>query len=276
MILLGAAFQHGCLPVPAPAIEAAVELNGVTPADNVRAFRWGRAAAADLAAVRDALAPRSAPPEPPKDLAELVEARATDLIAYQGRRYAAVFRDAVEHVDAVERARTSATDAPIARAFANGLYKLMAYKDEYEVARLHLDQLEQARLADQFGTKARTRVLLHPPLLRSLGLKHKIGLGRTARPAFRVLRWARWLRASPLDPFGRSEVRRLERRLPPEYRTMMESALDHLDDDSVPAVVALAELPDLVRGYESVKLANVEHYRARAEELKAELVHAPG
>ncbi len=276
MILLGAAFQHGCLPVPAAAIEAAIELNGVTPADNVRAFRWGRAAAVDLDAVHDALAPRSAPPEPPKDLSELVETRAADLVAYQGPRYAGTFRDAVEHVRTLERARTSATDAPVTRAFANGLYKLMAYKDEYEVARLHLDHFEQTRLADQFGPEVRTRVLLHPPLLRSLGLKHKIKLGRSARPAFRILHWARRLRGSPLDPFGHSALRHLERHLAPEYRSMMESALDHLDDVTAPVVMALAELPDLVRGYESIKLASVEHYRARAEELTAELARAAG
>jgi indolepyruvate ferredoxin oxidoreductase len=271
MILLGAAFQHGCLPIPASALEAAIVLNGVAVTDNLRAFRWGRAAAVDLAAVHQALAPRRAPAEPPTDLAGLVEARAADLVDYQGPRYAATYRAAVEQVVALERARTSDPRTPVARSFAHGLHKLMAYKDEYEVARLHLDPLEVARLADQFGEGARTRVLLHPPLLRALGLGHKIGFGRSARPVFRLLRAARRVRGHAIDPFGHSALRRLERVLPDEYRAMVTSACERLDDATVPLVVALAELPDLIRGYETVKLASVASYRARAEELQAEL-----
>jgi indolepyruvate ferredoxin oxidoreductase len=274
MILLGAAHQHGCLPVPAAAIEAAITLNGVSPEDNVRAFRWGRAAAADPEAVRRALSPSVSSPEPPATLAALVEARAAELVAYQGAAYAAEFRSAVERVATLERARTSGKDAPVARAFAAGLYKLMAYKDEYEVARLHLDTIERARLDDQFGEGARVRVLLHPPLLRAVGLGRKIRLGRTARPLFSLLRAGRRLRGTPFDPFGHTKVRRMERRLPAEYRRTIEAAMARLDDSTVGLVVELAEAPDLVRGYEGIKLANLETFRARTEELVAELDRA--
>jgi indolepyruvate ferredoxin oxidoreductase len=159
-------------------------------------------------------------------------------------------------------------------AFAAGLYKLMAYKDEYEVARLHLDPLERARLTEQFGEGARARVLLHPPVLRALGLRRKIRLGRLAGPAFTLLRAGKRLRGTPLDPFGHTAVRRMERSLPGEYRQMVERAIDRLGPETLDLVVAVAQLPDVIRGYESVKEASVERYRARAEELLLELEHA--
>jgi len=276
MVLLGAAYQHGCLPVPAGAIEAAIVLNGVAPADNVRAFRWGRAAAADPDAVHRALAPPVPATIAPADLVSLVAARAEELVAYQGPRYAQEYRAAVESVADAERSKVpGAHGAPVARAFAAGLFKLMAYKDEYEVARLHLDTVQRARLEDTFGPRPKVRVLLHPPVLRALGLRRKLRLGRSAVPAFRVLRAGRRLRGTPFDPFGRTAIRRLERRLPGEYRALVESALAHLDPGTVEVVVAVAELPDLVRGYESLKEANVTRFRARAAELLAELGATP-
>ncbi|MGH8997640.1 MAG: DUF6537 domain-containing protein, partial [Acidimicrobiales bacterium] len=276
MVLLGAAYQHGCLPVPAAAIERAITLNGVSPEDNVRAFRWGRAAAADWEAVRRALAPPVPLSEAPATLDALVEARAAELTKYQSAAYARSFRQAVAAVAAVEDERApDRNDHPVAMAFAAGLYKLMAYKDEYEVARLHLDAAERARLVDQFGARAPVRVLLHPPALRSLGLRRKIRLRRSAGPAFRMLRAGRRLRGTAIDPFGHTEVRRLERRLPGEYRAVVDAALEHLSPATLGTVVAVADLPDLVRGYESIKLANVARYRARAAELLAELGAEP-
>ena len=206
VVLLGAAYQHGCLPLPSSAIEAAFELNGVAAAENIRAFRWGRAAIADPLAVQMTLAP-TAPPDTPLSFAELVEARAADLVAYQNAAYARRFRDLVARVEADERVRAPSEDRPVATAYARGLYKLMAYKDEYEVARLHLDPAENAKLAEEFGAQAKTRVMLRPPVLRSVGIRRKIGLHSTARPAFRMLRAARRLRGTALDPFGRTVIR---------------------------------------------------------------------
>ncbi|MGH9045783.1 MAG: indolepyruvate ferredoxin oxidoreductase family protein, partial [Acidimicrobiales bacterium] len=276
MVLLGAAYQHGCLPVPAAAIEAAVRLNGVSAEDNVRAFRWGRAAAADPDAVHRSLTPRPASADRPSNLAELVESRCTDLVAYQGSRYAQAYRSAVEEVVTIERERLGAgDDAPVATAFAGGLFKLMAYKDEYEVARLHLDPAERAKLADEFGEGAKVRVLLHPPVLRALGLRRKIKLGRTAKPALAALRAMRGLRGTAFDPFGHTRVRRLERTLPEEYKKVVIDALGRLDPETLGTVVQVAELPDLIRGYESIKEASVARYRARATELLDELARSP-
>ncbi len=270
MVLLGAAYQHGCLPVPAAAIETAIRLNGVAAEDNVRAFRWGRAAAADPGLVHSALAPAVRVTPPPETLEELLNARARELADYQNARYAREFRSAVDGVARRERERLD-DRARVAMAFANGLFKLMAYKDEYEVARLHLDSTERARVIDEFGKRARVRVLLHPPVLRALGLRRKIHLGRSAVSIFRLLSAMRRLRGSPIDPFGHTRVRRLERRLPGVYRAGVDAALAYLDPTTVDRIVELAELPDLVRGYESVKERNVERFTTRLEELLREL-----
>ena len=119
----------------------------------------------------------------------------------------------VLRVAAIERARTAASAAPFANAYARGLFKLMAYKDEYEVARLHLDTVERARFAAEFGVDAKIHVLLHPPVLRALGLRRKLRLGRWIFPVLRLLYAARRVRGTRLDPFGRAAIRRTERQL---------------------------------------------------------------
>ena len=143
----------------------------------------------------------------------------------------------------------------------------MAYKDEYEVARLALDPMARAAVRAEFGTDAKEYHLLHPPILRALGMKRKIRLGSWFRPGFAVLRAMKPLRGTPFDPFGRTRVRRTERGLIVEYRIMIEDALDGLSVETHARAVELAALPDMIRGYEEIKLANVEKYRARAAEL---------
>jgi indolepyruvate ferredoxin oxidoreductase len=155
-----------------------------------------------------------------------------------------------------------------------GLHKLLAYKDEYEVARLHLDPVERAKVVAEFGADAKVYFLLHPPLLRALGMKRKLKLGPWFRPAFATLRAMRRLRGTPLDLFGLPEVRRVERRLPGEYRERVTRALAHLGtggDDVRATVAQIAALPDVVRGYEDIKLRNVERFRAEADRLEAQL-----
>jgi indolepyruvate ferredoxin oxidoreductase len=296
MVLVGAAFQYGCLPVGAAAIERAIELNGAAVAVNLAAFRWGRACIVDRDAVEAALAtPPASPPEPdPRataivdaagadgELRRLLEVRVPELIAYQSMDYARRYAADVARVAAVERERTAGEATPIAQAYARGLFKLMAYKDEYEVARLHLDAAERARRADAFGAGAKVRILLHPPALRALGLRRKLRLGRSALPLLRALRALRRLRGTPLDPFGHARVRRVERALVGEYQALVGDALGRLDADSAAIVEQLADLPDLIRGYEEIKLRNVERLRARAQELVGQLDrahlpdHAPG
>ena len=297
VIMLGAAYQHGCLPVSASAIERAIELNGAAVDVNLAAFAWGRAAAADPKAVAAAIGSLgsaagshqstldAAPPAAvrrrldgvplPAQLRAVLERRAADLSGYQDTAYALRYVDDVLAVLAVERERGAAGITAVTGAYAAAMHKLMAYKDEYEVARLHLDAFERARLDDAFGPGAEVQILLHPPALRALGLKRKLRLGSSARPLLASLRAGRRLRGTALDPFGRTAIRRLERDLIDEHGTLVRSALRWLTPATQDEVAALAALPDLIRGYEEIKLANVERYRAAAAESMAALAVPP-
>jgi indolepyruvate ferredoxin oxidoreductase len=159
----------------------------------------------------------------------------------------------------------------LAESVARHLHKLMAYKDEYEVARLHLDAALAAQVHAKFGQKVRTYWHLHPPLLRALGLKKKIRLGAWFAPAFQLLKSMKGLRGTALDPFGYAEVRRVERALIGEYRQLVETALVRLSPVTHGAVVTLAELPDEIRGYEHIKLESVARFRDKAKQLIAQL-----
>ncbi|MEU8396757.1 indolepyruvate ferredoxin oxidoreductase family protein [Nonomuraea sp. NPDC048892] len=265
LLLLGAAYQRGCLPVGADAIERAITLNRASVEQNLAAFRWGRAAVADSEAVRRAALPGSEP-EAPQKLEELVATRVADLTGYQNATYARTYADDVRHVTALAVERAGAEPgAAIATAYARGLHKLMAYKDEYEVARLHLDPAEVARREREFGADAVVSVLLHPPVLRAMGMKRKIRLRRSAGVLFRGLRAARVLRGTAFDVFGRAEVRRVERELVTEYRELVHTALTRLNPGNAVAVEELAGLPELIRGYEDIKLARVAEFRDRAK-----------
>ncbi len=279
VVLTGAAFQHGCLPITAGSIEEAIRLNGIGVAQNLAAFRWGRAAVADPEAVRLALAPSDSGPAPagapalrlladhliPDVLRPTLERRVDDLIAYQSPRYAQSYLREVLSVLAVEQAKAPSPQLPVSAAFAVGLYKLMAYKDEFEVARLHLDTVERAKLRDEFGRGARVRIMLQPPLLKKLGLHRKISLGRAARSTFRLLHAARHLRGTLFDPFGHTRMRRTERELVGEYLGLVGRALGQLHPANAGSVAGVAELPDLIRGYEGVKLAGIERFRSESK-----------
>jgi indolepyruvate ferredoxin oxidoreductase len=160
------------------------------------------------------------------------------------------------------RERAVAPDsAALTRAVARGLYKLMAYKDEYEVARLLLDADGRAAV-DGVGPGT-VRYHLHPPVLRSLGLTRKVELGPWSDPVLRALARAKAARGRWYDPFGWPEVRRTERALVREYRAGIERVLPRLDAANLPEVVALADLPDLVRGYEHLKLERAAEFRVK-------------
>jgi indolepyruvate ferredoxin oxidoreductase len=147
----------------------------------------------------------------------------------------------------------------------------MAYKDEYEVARLHLDPAVRADIEARFGPDARVFWHLHPPILRALGFKKKIRFGSWFTPAFRALRALRGLRGTALDIFGRAEVRREERRLIDEYRALVETALERLAPATHDTAVAISLLPEEIRGYEHIKLEGVARFRDRAKQLIAQL-----
>ncbi|MBF8193495.1 indolepyruvate ferredoxin oxidoreductase family protein [Nonomuraea sp. K274] len=274
LLLIGAAYQHGLLPVSAASIERAITLNKAAVEQNLAAFRWGRAAVADPDGVRSAVPGASEPatdtvrsgaPEPATDLEQVIATRVADLTGYQNAAYARTYAADVRHVCAVAAERAgAAAGAGIALAYARGLHKLMAYKDEYEVARLHLDPVETARREREYGADAVVSVLLHPPLLRAMGMKRKIRLRRSAGPLFRGLRAARVLRGTAFDLFGHAEVRRVERALVTEYREIVRTALTRLTPANAAALEELAGLPELIRGYEDIKLARVAEFRERA------------
>jgi indolepyruvate ferredoxin oxidoreductase len=280
MLLLGAAYQHGCLPVGAEAIEQAIRLNGAAVGKTLAAFRWGRAAVLDRDAVLAAVMPPARATvevsarsrELAEGLDDAVAVRVEDLTGFQDEALARRYAEEVRRVAAIATDKAGAAGERVAVAYARGLHKFLAYKDEYEVARLHLDPVEKARRAAEFGPDAAVSVLLHPPVLRALGMKNKIRLsGRTAEVAFRGLRAAKGLRGTPLDLFGWAGMRRTERALVGEYQALVRSALDALTPDTVERVVEIAALADEVRGYEEVKVAAVERFRARAAEALAAL-----
>ncbi|MEX2193984.1 MAG: indolepyruvate ferredoxin oxidoreductase family protein [Thermoleophilaceae bacterium] len=277
MLALGAAWQRGALPISLDALEQAIRLNGAGVEKNLAAFAWGRAVVADPDAVAEAtrepeppapvvsdaelaLVERAAP-TPGSELRRLLERRVPELAAYQDLAYAERYADVVAWV--------AATRPELAEPVAENLFKLMAYKDEYEVARLHLDTVERARLTAEFGEGAKVWFNLHPPLLRALGMKRKLKLGRWFVPAFRMLRAGRRLRGTRLDVFGYAEVRRVERALVGEYLEHVEAAI--AAGAGSDAARELCELPDLIRGYEEIKLGNVERFRERAAELREAL-----
>ena len=279
LLLVGAAYQAGALPMSADAIEWAIELNGVAVAANTAAFRWGRVAVADPAAFAaatgaDAGSDAAADPVPDVglDLGELsgptrrlVAVRAAQLVGYQDRRTAARYLADLRRVWRAERALGD--DTAFSEAVARGLHKLTAYKDEYEVARLLTDPAFAARVAAEVPGGRQLRYRLHPPMLKALGWDRKIALGAWAEPALRVLARGKGLRGTALDPFGRTAIRRLERELRDSYRAMVLRLADELTPSSYPTAVAAAAAAELVRGYEDVKLAGVRRYRDRLAEL---------
>jgi indolepyruvate ferredoxin oxidoreductase len=288
-LALGAAYQRGMLPVSAGALEQAIRLNGAAVEKNLAAFAWGRAVVAAPDAVEEAT---RAPEAPAHELSEserelvtlavdgdtgelrrLVELRVPELVAYQDEGYARRYAEAVRRVHVAEQERTPG-HSELTEAVARHLFKLMAYKDEYEVARLHLDAVEQAKLHAEFGEDAKIAFNLHPPLLRAMGLERKLELGSWFVPSFKALYRMRRLRGSKLDPFGRAKVRRVERELVVEYEEMVAEALARLTPESHATALELLELPDVIRGYEEIKLRNVALFRKRSEPLRKRLSRA--
>jgi indolepyruvate ferredoxin oxidoreductase len=159
----------------------------------------------------------------------------------------------------------------VTEAVARNLYKLMAYKDEYEVARLHLDPAMQQRVEQEFGPGAGITWHFQPPALERFGRLKKTRFGGWFRPALAALRSLKRLRGTPFDPFGNTPARRLDRALIGEYRQLVETGLARLSPENHATVAALAALPDLIRGYEHVRFANVQRFRAEADQLLAAL-----
>jgi indolepyruvate ferredoxin oxidoreductase len=282
LIVLGAAYQAGAIPVSATAIEEAIALNGVAVAMNTHAFRAGRLLVAEPEWVKTVTKPRAGAlvmdaVEPTPELAawlapltgetlRLAAIRVPELIEYQNRAYAQQYLDFVKKVAAAEAAWVSGR-TELSEAVARYLFKLMAYKDEYEVARLHLKSDLAAALAAEYPEGVKIEYHLHPPTLRGLGWKKKITLGKWFDRVFRALARMKSLRGTPLDPFGRAAVRRLERQLIGEYRALIDKAVAGLSPETYEPAVKLARLPDLIRGYEDIKVGNVKRFRAEVAAL---------
>ncbi|MCW2679605.1 MAG: indolepyruvate ferredoxin oxidoreductase [Frankiales bacterium] len=276
LLLVGAAFQLGALPLPASAVEEALELNGVAVKANIAAFRWGRVAVADPATFAAAVSPAPvAAALPTRDLLagsvldgdtrRVTQVRASLLLDHSGLKAARAYVAVVERAFLAERRLGTRTD--YSQAVARGVAHVQAYKDEYEVARLltRPELLDEVRA--QVPDASKVTFNLHPPVLRSMGMDSKLRLGKGFRPAFVALAKAKGLRGTPLDPFGRAHVRRVERELAVSHTALVDRLTSTLSVDSYDVAVQAAAASELVRGYEDVKLGNVERYRARLVEL---------
>ncbi len=265
VFLLGAAYQAGRIPISSEAIERALRLNGVAVERNLQAFGWGRAYFADPKQVRR-LALGEAEASRPLSLEELIESRTADLGAYQSASYGREYRRFVEAVRAVERERLDGSTA-LSEAVAHTLYKLMAYKDEYETARLLTNGDIERRAAETFAAPRRIVYHLHPPLLRYFGVQRKLNLGPWFKPLLRGLAKLKGLRGTVFDPFGRLPARRQERELIGWYRGLIESLLPTLSADTLETAMAVARAPQGIRGYEGVKAASAARVKAETARL---------
>jgi indolepyruvate ferredoxin oxidoreductase len=272
IFLVGYAYQLGAIPLAGASIEHAIELNGEAVDMNKAAFRWGRRAAVDWSAIESMIAPA---PDARRDahklsqsLDEMVERRVAFLTSYQDARYAARYREWVDRVKSVEGERAPGRSG-LAEAVARYLFKLMAYKDEYEVARLYSDGSFMRQVTDELGGE-RLRFHLHlaPPLLalvnKSTGEPRKLTFGPWMFSVFRWLAKLKFLRGTPLDPFGYGEERRTERKLVRAYEAMLEEVLAALNPDNHAIAVGLVSIPEKIRGFGHVKMRHL--HTAKAEE----------
>ena len=273
LFMLGFAFQRGQVPLSSAALLQAIAINGVAVKANQQAFEWGRRAAIDLAAVQ-----RVASPGQPvvlqrqESMSALLAQRSEFLADYQDQRYADSYTDFVERVRVVE-ASTLGGDR-LARAVAVNLFRLMAYKDEYEVARLFTEGSFDRRLAEQFEGQAKVRFHMAPPILGkrdAQGRPVKQAFGPWMKPVLRALAGLRRLRGTAFDPFGRTEERRQERALVVRYRTAIEGLLPRLHLLDLSTAVALARVPEQIRGYGHVKAESLAAAQAQWDHLAAKL-----
>ena len=270
IFLVGYAYQLGAIPLAAASIEQAIELNGEAVEMNKAAFHWGRRAAVDPAAVEALIKPA---PDATSDarklsqsLDETVERRVAFLAAYQDAAYAARYRRWVDKVKAIEAARGGGKSG-LADAVARYLFKLMAYKDEYEVARLYADDAFAKQVKHELGGEhLRLHVHLAPPLLaradKITGEPRKITFGPWIFPVFKLLAKFKFLRGTAFDPFGYSVERKTERALVRDYETMLEEVLPKLNAGNHHIAVGLAAIPEKIRGFGHVKLRHLKAAKA--------------
>jgi indolepyruvate ferredoxin oxidoreductase len=258
LFLLGVAWQAGLIPVSAAALDRAIELNGVEVERNRRVFLWGRKYYQDAAFVEGLIAPRNST----RDSADPIRLRADELRAYQNERYARQYLDFV--------ALVAHQAPPLKDTVARCLYKLMAYKDEYEVARLLTKPSFEQQVREMWESPVSISYNLHPPLLRRFGARRKMKLGPWFRFPLRALAAMKFVRGTPLDPFGYMAHRRVERSLPAWYRDLTTRVIAVLNRDNTAEALEILSLPDQIRGYEKLKEASIESVKS----IAAQRLHA--
>jgi len=275
LFMLGCAFQRGLVPLCDAAILQAIELNGVAVDANKQAFLWGRRAAVDLDRVkRVALPAREVAVPIPQSLEVLISRRTEMLTAYQDAGYAWQYQAFVRHVQRAEK--ELGAGERLTRAVAQNLFKLMAYKDEYEIARLYTDGAFARKLAETFEGPLSLKFHLAPPMFAkrdAAGHLVKRQYGAWMGYALKLLARFKFLRATPFDPFGFTDERRMERSLIREYRQTLAAVVLRLSAERLSAAVEFARLPEQIRGFGHVKEASLARTRIRWRELTEVLLH---
>ncbi|MFO0997739.1 MAG: indolepyruvate ferredoxin oxidoreductase family protein [Alphaproteobacteria bacterium] len=276
LFVLGYAFQKGLIPVSSEAILRAIELNGIAVEGNKETFAWGRRAAVDRAAVAALARPPAVVRLRPvaKSLDEIVARRVTALTAYQNAAYAGRYEALVKRVREAEAAKAKGKSG-LAEAVARYAFKLMAYKDEYEVARLYTDGEFVKNLNEQFEGSFKLAFHLAPPLFAprdpKTGELKKATFGPWVFTAFKLLARLKGLRGTPFDVFGHTAERRMERRLVTEYEKTIDEMLARLTPETHVLAVDIASVPEAIRGFGHVKERHVKAALARQGELLAAL-----
>ena len=272
MFLVGYALQLGKLPVSVAAIEQAIELNGVAVELNMQALRLGRLAASDPQTIKQLTAnlQRNQQQAIPSSLADIITHRKTLLTNYQNAAYAQRYVDLVNQVAAAEQQLGTGSDS-LATAVARYYAKLLAYKDEYEVARLHSDPEFYQELRATFGDNAKIAYNLAPPLLSRRDPVTEFGAW--IKPAFGILAKFKCLRGTALDIFGYTQERKTERALITEYEELMATIIKRLDAGNYAIAIELASMPEYIRGYGHVKERHLETAKARQAELYEQFIH---
>jgi indolepyruvate ferredoxin oxidoreductase len=278
LFMLGYAFQKELIPVNEQSILKAIELNGVAIDANKQAFTWGRRAAVSLQQVQ-AIATPAQPVimQLPQSLETMIRRRAAFLGDYQNPAYARRYEQLVDRVRQAE-SRLGAGDA-LSKAVAKYFFKLMAYKDEYEVARLYTNGQFDKRLKDSFEGDFKVSYNLAPPLFAKRdahGHLVKARFGPWMKTAFRLLAGLRGLRGTVFDVFGYSAERKLERQLIREYEGLVDEILRSLTPENYQAAVDLAALPERIRGFGHVKQRHIDAVKPERERLLQQLRHGKG
>ncbi|WP_298960140.1 indolepyruvate ferredoxin oxidoreductase family protein [uncultured Roseibium sp.] len=273
MLLVGMAYQSGALPISDYALETALELNGAAVANNIKAFRAGRVLAADPDQLLKTLPSEHKPRQFTLD--EKIAFNAAELTVYQDSAYAARYLELLEKVKTADEAHGPGT-LRLTQTVADLLYKVMAYKDEYEVARLYADPAFKEKIAQRFENPKKLKVHLAPPFLAhrkdpKTGRPEKIAFGPWVFGVFGLLAKFKAMRGKWYDPFGRTHERRAERALIAQYEKDIAEILNKLPDGNYGLLVEIARVPDLVRGFGPVKDANFQKAIEKRQQLLEQL-----